>query len=302
MKRIRRTEALCLRVIDHRESSKFVTLFTPDKGRITCVAKGARRPRSKFGAALEPFSVSAVIYYWHQAKTVYTLSDAQLVRSFPGLAQDPERFLAAERIVEFLLRSLRPEDPHPRLYRLASVYLETLETMGKQDAERTTHDARRRKHEASGVKRNASSVVPLDALVSSFLLKGASLLGFRPELRNCLGCRRPVGARGVYLFDPARGGLFCPQCRETVPSGLELSADGLATLTQLLFSPAAEIAESAPKNTQLDLVLRFVSLHLDPLLLNSFGLKWSKEKRKCPMTNGGEVIARAAAGQLLPRR
>ncbi len=65
MQRIVRTEALCLRSRPIRESSKLVTFFALDEGRLVCVARGARRPKSKFGAALEPFAVSRIIYYRH---------------------------------------------------------------------------------------------------------------------------------------------------------------------------------------------------------------------------------------------
>ena len=254
MRRIIRTEAVCLRSVRQRESSKLVTLLSPDRGRVICVARGARRPKSRFGAALEPFAVANVIYYWHQQKTIYTLSDAQLVRSFAGLAQRPERFLAAGRLAEFLLRALSPEDPHPELYRLTTVYLEALEA--------------------------AEDGFP--ALVSSFLLKAVSFLGFRPELRRCLACGRPVPDSDRWVLDPGRGGVFCRRCREAVSDGIPLEPAQLEELTRLLYTPVHDIARSLPGHDWLDAVLGHVLLHLDIPRLNSFGPGWPEEAAAGP--------------------
>src|SRR5512147_2681448 len=101
MRRIVRSEAICLRVQDYHESSKLVTFFTLEHGKVSCLAKGARRLRSKFGAALDLFAQSRIIYYSHETRTLLTLSDAELVHSFSGLALRPERFLAAEQMSEF---------------------------------------------------------------------------------------------------------------------------------------------------------------------------------------------------------
>lgn len=266
MPRIIRTEAICLAAERYKESSKLVTLFSRDSGTLRVVARGARRPKSRFGAALERFAVLGATFYWHENRTVYTLSDAELVRSFPGLALVPARFLAAEQVIEFLLRTGRPHDPahapfHEdtgQLYRLGVVYLDALERV----------DAGSRQ------------------LVASFLLKAASFLGFRPELERCLVCRQPVGEQPVS-FDPERGGVVCVRCRpedferrvsnagfgirtsEFAPVNRVLSSRERHALVRLLRRPAAELGSDTAHDF-LRLALGYVSLHLDPLILNSF--------------------------------
>lgn len=240
-RRIVRTEAICLRTTRTRETSKLVTFFSFDTGKLTCLAKGARGPRSKFGAGLEQFAVSKIIYYYHQMKTIYTISDAELVRSFPELTMNSTRFLAAEQLAEFLLRTVKPHNPAPRVYRLTITYLAALET--------------------------ADSHFP--ALVGSFLLKATSFLGFRPELRRCLRCHRPINKDKSCVFDPEQGGVFCSECGQGA-SGKSIKREQLQDLVYLLYTPVKEIAESPPAEEQLSLILQFVSAHIDPLLLNSF--------------------------------
>ena len=281
MKRIVRTEALCLRSRPIRESSKLVTFFALDEGRLVCVARGARRPKSKFGAALEPFAVSRIIYYRHQQKTIYSLSDAELVCAHSGLVLDPARFLAAEQIAELLLRTSRDHDPNERLYRLARTYLAVL------DAESHSGD----------------NNTGCTALVGSFLLKAASFLGFRPRLRACLNCGRPLPGPGVsrltpdasratqhvqpaghasrpgresrrdeldsrWSFDPERGGAICPECG-AARTALKIDPARLAELALLLHTPATEVVGRELDAGQLGLIRTFVVQHIDPLL-NSF--------------------------------
>lgn len=244
MRRIVRTRALCLLARPHRESSKLAFFLTPDDGRLVLNARGARRLKSRFGAALDQFATSDIIYFWHEARRVYTLTDAELVCARRGLAAEPARFLAAQQVTEFLFRTGRPHDANPQLYRLANAYLDRLES-------------------ATGSPRG---------LVGSFLLKAASFLGFRPELRRCLRCRRPVDRAEpgeAWRFDPVHGGVLCPGCSGEGASA-RLSPAEVAELAGLLHGRSEEVAGRELSPGQLGLVLAFVSHHIDPLLLNSF--------------------------------
>ena len=206
------------------------------------------------------------------------LSDAELVHSFSSLALRPERFLAAEQMAEFALRVIQPHDPSPQLYRLLLNYLSVLESAPTPPSSLLSS--------------------PYPALVCSFLLKAASFLGFRPELRRCLICRRPIESPRPAYFEPGRGGIICARCAGENPSGMRLDPAGLDTLSFLLYTPASEIArvfsagpqpstanpqspspDSSSANLQsticnlqspLDLVLGFLGHHFDPLVLNSF--------------------------------
>jgi DNA repair protein RecO (recombination protein O) len=297
MRRIVRSEAICLRVQDYHESSKLVTFFTLERGKVSCLAKGARRLRSKFGAALDLFAQSRIIYYSHETRTLLTLSDAELVHSF-NFSRLPtpdslSRFLAAEQMSEFALRVIQPLDPSPQLYRLLLNYLSTLESLqypGPANLQSAIC--------------NLQSPSPYPALVCSFLLKAASFLGFRPELRRCLICRRPIESSRPAYFDAGRGGIVCPRCAgerrdmtalsdrgsrcqigsaisDRVTSLTRLDAASLDTLAFLLYTPASEVATVAcgggnqlptPDSpiSLLSLVLGFLGHHFDPLVLNSF--------------------------------
>jgi|GEM_PF-959436 len=311
MRRIVRSEAVCLRVRDYHESSKLVTFFTHERGKVNCLAKGARWLKSKFGAALDLFAQSRIIYYWRETRDLYTLSDAELVHSFSGLALEPGKFLAAEQMSEFVLRVIQPLDPNPQLYQLLLNYLSTLESLQNLEAEESRNQGIKESSVRPGTRILESStprLLPV-ALVCSFLLKAASFLGFRPELRRCLICRRPIENQRPAYFDAARGGILCPRCAGERPEIQDpeseiqnpkwLAPADLDLLCFLLYTPASEIAAVsastpqalnlqtatcklqtgplapgpkplAPGPSPLDLVLNFLAHHFDPLVLNSF--------------------------------
>jgi DNA repair protein RecO (recombination protein O) len=285
MRRIVRAEAVCLRVQDYHESSKIVTFLTLEHGKVSCLAKGARRLKSKFGASLDLFAQSRIIYYWRETRELYALSDAELVHSSSALTEPPERFLAAEQLVEFVLRVIQLHDPNPQLYRLLVNYFSTLESVPPPLSDTQSRPA-------------SLLLSAYPSLVCSFLLKAASFLGFRPELRRCLICRRPHESSHPAYFDAGRGGIICSRCAGDKPRGTRLDPASLDTLAFLLYTPASDIAglfsvsnRSSPEHngpelpvsgscapqsaflgpeSPLDLVLGFLGHHFDPLVLNSF--------------------------------
>ncbi|MEO0085363.1 MAG: DNA repair protein RecO [candidate division WOR-3 bacterium] len=239
MRRILRDEAVCLRIRDYKESSKLVVFFTRGRGRLSGIARGARRPKSRFGAALDLFARSRIIYYWRENRDLFTISDAELLCANSRLADSPAGFLAAERMAEFVLRAAPQHDPNPSLYGLLCANLDAL----------------------------AAAPCTGETLVASFLLKAASFLGFRPELRRCLVCRRPV-ADSPAVFDPGRGGLVCLHCSGEAPGADTLRPDDIAALNRLLLTPAPEVVAGDGAHL-LDLVVQFVSRHFEPITLNS---------------------------------
>jgi recombinational DNA repair protein (RecF pathway) len=265
-------------VKDYHESSKLVTLFTLEHGKVNCIAKGARRLKSKFGAALDLFARARVIYYWNETRTLYTLSDAELIHASSGLSEPPERFLAAEQMAEFALKALQPSDPSPQLYRLLLNYLSILESLQVAVCSLQSPDSDTL-HSAAGINRQERQDSNQDSLQSSSLapspqprsppphwapggaviLKAASFLGFRPELRRCLICRRPPEKDRAVFFDSARGGIVCARCSGEQPSAsrsaqssivsrqspipvVRLDPASLDILSFLLYTPATEIA------------------------------------------------------------
>ncbi len=80
-----KTTAVVLRVVDFSESSSVVTLFTSDFGKISGLAKGARKPKGSFESALDLLSLVRVVFLRNSSGTLDLLTEAKLERRFrPG--------------------------------------------------------------------------------------------------------------------------------------------------------------------------------------------------------------------------
>jgi DNA repair protein RecO (recombination protein O) len=240
-------EAIVLRTAPWRETSKLVTVLTAGHGRLLLRAKGARRPRSRFGAALEIASRCRMIFYRGEVRPAYTLGEADLLDDFPVLRGSLDRLQAAAVLLEFSGRYLEPETPQPGLYRLLRAGLEALD--GRDGSVQT--------------------------LVTAFLLRAAAVLGFAPVLDRCAGC----GRRRAAVFGPRHGGLLCAHCAAKEPDASRVSQDAIRQLTRLgSGSVAACLEEPVPQETA-DLVLRFLRFHIEGFELKSLRGSGAAQRR-----------------------
>ena len=120
------TQAIILATLRYGETSKIARLATRDFGIQSAIAKGASRPRSRFGAALHLLSEGQATLYPSRSSDLHTLAqfDPQHVRI--GLAERMDRFATAALLSELMLR-FAPAGPHPESYDLFRDALALLE-------------------------------------------------------------------------------------------------------------------------------------------------------------------------------
>ncbi len=209
---ISKTEGLVLRGYRMSESSKVVVIYTRTAGKVRVVARGARRPRSKFGASVEPITWGAYVFYSRENRELQTLSEGDILYPFEGIKRVYRRLVYASAVCDLLDR-LTPEEDANSL--LCSVTLETLrwmETVEEQAVE-----------------------LPL----WYFQLKAAAALGYRPHLSGCVQCGvRITGGR--VCFDAGRGGTVCRRCES---GGLGVKMATIQFLEQLQIARADRIDE-----------------------------------------------------------
>lgn len=179
-----RTEGLVIRGYRMSESSKVSLIYTRESGKIRVAARGARRPKSKFGASLEPITLGSFVYYRRENRELQTLSEADILYAFPGIKQDYDRIAYASAVCD-LLNSMTPdEDRNALLYSVTVDTLRWLETVPKDAVE-----------------------VPL----WYYELHAAAALGYRPHLSGCVRCSAKV-PEGTVSFSPSLGGTLCGRC------------------------------------------------------------------------------------------
>ena len=163
---ILQTEAFVLRSIDYGETSRIVTLFTRQRGKIAVMARGARRSGSRFGSSLQPMSYSSVVIYYKPSRGIQTLSESSHLHFFDGITRDLERVSCGLRIIELVYALMQEEEQNQRVFILV---LEVLERLNRT-VERT------------------------DNLLYYFQLRFASILGFAPDIeRNAVEALSETG-------------------------------------------------------------------------------------------------------------
>jgi DNA repair protein RecO (recombination protein O) len=221
-------EGIVLRNLRHGETSRIATLLTRELGKLGVIAKGARDPKSPFGASLEFLSHGSYILYHRPGRDLHFLKTGALEREYRGLLQAPARYHLAAAFAEFLERVLNGEEPAGDLFDFALRGLEVLESAP----------------EAS-----------LPELFRGMQLRVASMLGYAPRLEQCLSCGRGVEegeaaeATGPWTFGLAEGGVFCFPCVAGDPglSGPRLSARAVRRLRAMaLGRPGSPATASAP--------------------------------------------------------
>ncbi|MGD9735308.1 MAG: DNA repair protein RecO [Solirubrobacterales bacterium] len=209
------TEAVVLRSIRYGEADRILHLYSRQRGRLGAIAKGARKPKSRFGGRLEPFFRLDLML--HEGRgDLMTVTGVTTVDGYPRLRSDGAALGAGARACDAVLRLLDAAEPNPPAYNLLCRYLELLD--------------------APGNPRAASLEVAL-----SFRLKLALAAGFAPELASCARCGEAEHLAG---FSGAAGGVVCGSC-EAGSFGLSEAAHAFmvgALAQPLSEAPAAEPA------------------------------------------------------------
>ena len=123
---ILKTEAVVLRSIRFGEADRILHLYSTARGRIGAIAKGARRPRSRFGGRLEPFFRLDLVL--HEGRgDLATVTSAATVDGYPSLRSSGPALAAAARGCDAVLRLLDAADPNPPAYNLLCRYLSLLD-------------------------------------------------------------------------------------------------------------------------------------------------------------------------------
>ena len=124
---ILRTDAVVLRALRYGETSRIVTLFTRDHGKMAVLARGARTTKSRLGSTVQPLAhVQAVVSY-RPTRTLQTLREASHVVRFPTVAADLGRLSTGLRMVELTNALLQDEEAAPAVFDLLAGALDGLD-------------------------------------------------------------------------------------------------------------------------------------------------------------------------------
>jgi DNA repair protein RecO (recombination protein O) len=201
-----KTQALILRSLDFGESDRILHLLVPDSGRLTVIAKGARRSLRRFPGTLDLFNHLRVQVERRRSAAMARLAGAALIESFIPLRSELPRFAMACYLLELLDR-LAPEGgargDMQRLFAFALAALRALATR-----------------------------VPDARLRTLLELRALDALGLRPELLRCVRCGQVPRGTAEVDFHVADGGPVCENCAPRLEGLLRVHAGTLRALEQ----------------------------------------------------------------------
>jgi DNA repair protein RecO (recombination protein O) len=208
-----KVQAIVLRSIRYGEADRILHLYTVTHGRLSAIAKGARRSRSRFGARLEPFvHVRALL---HEGRSdLLTVTGVDTVAVHPVLREHAATLDAAARACDAVGRLFETTDPHPEVFRLLANELALL------------NDDPTQARTANGL---------------AFRLKLLLAAGIVPQLAACALCGEADHLSG---FSGAAGGVVCSSCEA---AAFALEEDAYHFLVGALGAPLARAPEAPPR-------------------------------------------------------
>jgi DNA repair protein RecO (recombination protein O) len=196
--RLYRTEAIILKRSDFGEADRLLTFFTPHRGKLRAVAKGARKPGSRKSGHLELFSHSRLLLA--RGRNLDIVTQAETVEPFLPLREDLLRTTYAYYAAELTDRFSGDEDENRAVFDLLLAVFGWL-----------------------------SEARDLALVARFFELRLLSLVGYQPQLFQCLNCQTQIEPV-INFFHPAEGGVLCPRCGEGRSEAVPLSLNTLKVL------------------------------------------------------------------------
>ncbi len=200
-----KTEAVVLRSIRFGEADRVLHLYSAGRGRLGAIAKGSRRPRSRFGGRLEPFFRLDLVLHEGRGELA-TVTSAATIEGHPNLRASGPALGAAARACDAVLRLLDSAEANPAAYNLLCRYLTLLD----------------------------GESPPGGGAALAFRLKLALAAGFAPELGSCARCGEADGLSG---FSGEAGGVVCAACEQ---GSFPLSGEAHGFMVAALARPLAD--------------------------------------------------------------
>ncbi len=200
-----------LRSIRYGEADRILHLYSAARGRVNAIAKGVRKPRSRFGGRLEPFFRLDLVLHEGRSELL-TVTNVATVDGYPRLRSSGPALGAGARACDSVLRLLDSAEANRPAYNLLCRYLSMLD-----DAE-------------LGARASAAQTAV------AFRLKLALAAGFAPELASCARCGEADHLTG---FSGAAGGVVCSAC-EGGSGSFPLTGEAHRFMVEAIARPLAE--------------------------------------------------------------
>lgn len=175
-----KTRALVLRSRPLGERDRLLSLLTRERGKLSAVAPGARKIKSKLAAGVDYFTCGSFLLY--QGKSLFTVSQLEIESIFSRISENIKDYAYGMYFAELVERLLEEGDSYPDIFDLL---FHCWGHLHEKKADR-------------------------DVLARYFELRMLSILGYHPHFQDCLYCGDRLGP---FFWNYSSGGVFCGKCR-----------------------------------------------------------------------------------------
>lgn len=232
------TEALILRSYNLAEADKIVVCLSRSAGLIRGVAKGCRKLKNRFGAALEPFTLVNLTYYEKEHQELVSFRQVEILKSRFNLSSNASILTGFSYMGDLLIDFSPPHQANDNLFRMALACFEA--------ASETPDD--------------------IDSLLRYFEVWLLKLEGFLPDLRNCAGCQKTFGVEEVVYLG-ADLSLRCSQCslshRNAISKRLRTHLRATEKLSPAKFAEGAREVSTDTKKEMAELTFQILGRVLE---------------------------------------
>lgn len=240
---IHKIEAVVLHARRYGDTSRIITLYSRDKGKVAAIARGASRPKSRLAYVLQPMSSISAVISVKEGRELHTLSSAETHHRFICLSESVDRISAGLAMIELVNAVTIDHDPNPPLYDML----------------------------VAGLAGLGNVALHVHGVHAWFLSRLPDVLGYGLQTAQCVVCREPFARMGSAIrFCLSLGGPVCSEHERSVP-WIPVDNGAFATLHSILGSPTNQIWSRPVLPSCFaelhDLLLGFLRCHVD-------GMRW----------------------------
>jgi len=218
--------------MEYEEADKIVTIYTKDYGKITAIAKGVRKTKSKFGSSLEILTYSIFLIY--KGRNIDIVSQTEILESFFSTSKEVIKFAFATNCVEIVNKLTEEREINIGLFNLLKEVLHYL---------RETNDPK--------------------LLTLSFKWQTMSILGYRPSLNHCCRCNKSTEDQKEMFFNIREGGLVCNNCiSEDKEKCIKVYLYFIKLVRKILITPLSTISNATIPDKKMKELEKITDLYI----------------------------------------
>ena len=214
---VEKSLAIVLRVVDFSETSYIVRLYTREFGKISALAKGAKRPKNSFDAGLDLLSICRIVFLHKSSDSLDLLTEAKQERRFRSANLDLSRLYSGYYVTELVSDFTDEGESQPAIFDLIRDTIVAID---------------------EGCE--------LRSILLRFEMSLLRLIGHIPSLTQCVGCGQPIESKRRILFALSAGGVICSRCR----SGQQ----NIASVSLPVIDTLRNFEKHATDSTEVDLI------------------------------------------------